>query len=281
LKSDPACLPCAIAQGLRAARAATSDPLLLPNAVSAVLDAAAQFDLEDSPAANATCAVKAVCETIQNPDPYREAKREQNRLALKLYQSTKKVVEDSADRIETALLVSCFGNVIDLGAQDSFDLEKELTTLFERGFARSDLAEFKDRLETARSILLVADNSGEIVFDKALLEELPSTVRKTIAVKSGPIINDATVEDALKVGLDRVARIITTGSDDLGVNQDRCSPEFLSELDKADLVLAKGHANFETLNELKKGVFFLLKAKCDIVARELGVKTGSLVFAQY
>ena len=281
MKSDPACLPCAIAQGLRTARIATTDPLLLPNAVSAVLEAARQFDLENSPAANATCAVKAVCETIHNSDPYRDAKREQNRLALRLHQSMKKAVEDSADRLETALLVSCFGNVIDLGAQDSFDLEKELNTLFEIGFARSSLAEFRDRLETATSILFIADNSGEIVFDKTLLEELPSTMRKTIAVKSGPIINDATVEDALKAGLDRVARIITTGSDDLGINQNRCSHEFLSELNKAHLILAKGHANFETLNELNKGIFFLLKAKCDVVARELGVKTGSFVFAQY
>lgn len=281
MKSDPACLPCAIAQGLRAAQVATSDPLLLSGAVSAVLEAASRFNLEDSPAANATCAVKAVCQTIQNSDPYRDTKREQNRLALKLCQFTKKAVEDSVDRLETALLVSCFGNVIDLGAQDSFDLDKEMNTLFERGFSRSDLDQFKNRLETASSILLVADNSGEIVFDKALLQELPPTMHKIVAVKSGPIINDATIEDALNIGLDRIARIITTGSDDLGVNQDRCSPEFLSELNKSDLVLAKGHANFETLNELKKGIFFLLKVKCDIVARELGVKVGSLVFARY
>lgn len=281
MKSDLACLPCAIAQGLRAARVATSDPLLLSNAISEVLEVATRFDLEDSPAANATSAVKAVSRAIQNSDPYRDTKREQNRLALKLYQFTKKAVEESADRIETALLVSCFGNVIDLGAQDSFDLEEELKTLFEKGFARSDVEEFKNKLETAESILLIADNSGEIVFDKVLLEELPSMMRKTIAVKSGPIINDATVEDALEVGLDRVARIITTGSDDLGVNQDRCSQEFLSELNKAHLILAKGHANFETLNEMRKGRFFLLKAKCDVVSSELGVETGSLVFARY
>lgn len=281
MKSDLACLPCAIAQGLRTARVATSEPMLLADAFSAVVEAARHFDLECSPAANATRAVKAVCEATHNDDPYRDIKRRQNSVALKLAQVTAKAVEGSADRIETALLVSCFGNVIDLGAQDSFNLEKELKTMFDDGFAVNSLSDFKHRLATARNVLLLADNAGEIVFDRSLLEALPPGIRKTVAVKSGPIINDATVEDALQVGLDRAARIITTGGSDLGINEKNCSEDFLLELGRADLVLAKGHANLETLNERREGIFFLLKAKCDVVAHELGVETGSLVFVKY
>jgi len=255
--------------------------MLLANGFSAVLEATRHFDLECSPAANATCSVRAACQATQNDDPYKDIKRRQNSMALNMEQVTKKAVEESADRIETALLVSCFGNVIDLGAQDSFDLEKELKRMFTNGFAKESLSDFKGRLATARSVLLLADNAGEIVFDRSLLEVLPSGIRKTVAVKSGPIINDATIEDALQVGLDRAARIMSTGSNDLGINKKNCSEEFLRELSRTDMIVAKGHANFESLNERKEGIFFLLKAKCDVVARELGVQTGSLVFVRY
>jgi uncharacterized protein with ATP-grasp and redox domains len=179
------------------------------------------------------------------------------------------------------LLASCLGNVIDLGAQDSFDLEAELSAAEERGFAISDLEEFKSVLSASRRLLFLADNSGEIVFDKLLLSALPNTLAKTVVVKSGPIINDATVDDALCVGLDRLAKIITTGGSDLGVDLATCSEELHRELETADIIVAKGHANFETLNEESKGIFFLLKAKCDVVARELGVETGSLVFTRH
>jgi uncharacterized protein with ATP-grasp and redox domains len=267
-----------VIQGLRAANAGANSHSLLATAYCAVLEALGGFDLDESPAANATLAVKAVCRATGNEDPYREIKREQNRLALELESEMKAMIAKSSHRIETAMLVSAFGNIIDLGAQDSFDLSRELETLFQKGFAISEIAEFLRELERARRLLFLADNAGEIVFDRILLETLPADLEKVLVVKSGPIINDATTADALMVGADRAARVITTGGSDLGVNRDNCSEEFLEALAKADIVIAKGHANFETLNEEKRGIFFLLKAKCAVVARALGVETGSLVF---
>jgi uncharacterized protein with ATP-grasp and redox domains len=278
LRSDLACLPCAVIQGLRAANAGANSQSLLAAAYCAVLEALGGFDLDKSPAANATLAVKAVHTATGNEDPYKEIKREQNRLALELESEMRRMIARSSHRIETALLVSAFGNIIDLGAQESFDLSKELATLFERRFAISEIGEFLGELERARRLLFLADNAGEIVFDRILLETLPADLEKVLAVKSGPIINDATTADAMMVGADRVARVITTGGSDLGVNGDNCSEEFLEALAKTDIVIAKGHANFETLNEEKRGIFFLLKAKCAVVARALGVETGSLVF---
>jgi hypothetical protein len=280
LKSVLDCLPCAIEQGLRAGRAGPAEISKLPDIVSAVLQSAKSFDLDDSPAGNATRAVKAVCSAIGNDDPYKNIKREQNLLALRVYPRILEAVRESGDVMEAALLASCFGNVIDLGAQDSFDLEKEMKSLLMSRFARSDIAGFKDRLKAAKSMLLLADNSGEIVFDRILLEQLPPELRKTVAVKSGPIINDATVEDAIQVDMGRVSRIMATGCATLGIDWGSCSREFLSEFNAADIVIAKGHANFETLNEIGRGIFFLLKAKCDVVARELAVPKGSLVMVK-
>ncbi len=278
MRSALACLPCAVIQGLRAANAGAKNHTLIEAAYCAVLEALGGFDLDQSPAANATRAVKAVHRATGNEDPYKEIKEEQNRLALDLELEARAIIGRSADRIETALLLSAFGNVIDLGAQDSFDLSKELSTQFRQGFARSQIHEFRKELGRSRRLLFLADNAGEIVFDRILLETLPPELEKIVAVKSGPIINDATIADAITAGADRVARVITTGGSDLGINRDNCSEEFLQTLEKADLVVAKGHANFETLNEEKKGVFFLLKAKCPVVARALNVETGSLVF---
>jgi uncharacterized protein with ATP-grasp and redox domains len=267
-------------QALRAASIGTSDPSLFAEASRAVLEAARCFRLDRTPAANATLLVKRACQAIGYKDPYSSIKREQNSAALRLAPTARRLIEDSSDSMASALLVSCIGNVIDLGAQDSFDLEKELATLSRQRFAKSDLGDFRERLSGARRLLLIADNCGEIVFDQVFLATLPSTLALTVAVKSGPIIDDASVDDALMVGLDGTARVIPTGSDELGVDIDHCSHELLRELETADLVVAKGHANFETLNEEKMGIFFLLKAKCQVVARELGVETGSLVFVR-
>lgn len=267
-------------QALRAASIGTDDASLFAKASRAVLEIGPDFNLDLSPAANATLAVKAVTQAIGNPDPYRSAKIAQNKAALRLEETAKRTIEASFDRVARALIISCIGNVIDLGAQDSFDLEDEFSSASEQDFARADLDEFRKRLSGARKLLLIADNSGEILFDRIFLDTLPPAVAKTVVVKSGPIINDATVDDALMVGLDRTARIITTGGSELGVKLEDCPGELLQELRDADIILAKGHANFETLNEENMGIFFLLKAKCDVVAHELGVATGSLVLVR-
>ncbi len=130
----------------------------------------------------------------------------------------------------------------------------------------------------APKLLYVCDNSGEIAFDRLLIERLRERCEVTASVKSQPIINDATMRDAEEVGLPAVAHVIETGSGDIGVNWDRASREFKEAFRAADIILAKGQGNFETLDETPGEIFFLLKAKCPEVAAELGVKEGALVF---
>jgi len=209
-------------------------------------------------------------------DPYLNEKREQNRLALSVYSKVLKIVEQSCDPLFYALLFSSAGNVIDLGVGRHFDLEGELHRVEEEGFAVCEYELFKERLASAKGFLLVADNAGEIVFDRILLEMIP-VERKAILVKGGPIINDALRDDVVDAGITGV-EVLDTGLPALGVMEEVLSGEVGEWFSEGYVVIAKGHANFETLDDLDREIFFLLKVKCDLVARELGVSKGDRVF---
>ncbi len=148
-----------------------------------------------------------------------------------------------------------------------------------RPFTFSAVDEFRRELGPGRKLLYLGDNAGEIVFDALLVEQLLATgTEVTFTVKSGPIINDATMEDAESTGMTSLVPVIETGSADIGIHWERCSQEFRTAFETADVILAKGHGNFETCNECPENVYFLLKAKCDLVANEIGCKLGDIVF---
>ncbi|MDP4128257.1 MAG: ARMT1-like domain-containing protein, partial [Bacillota bacterium] len=151
-----------------------------------------------------------------------------------------------------------------------------------KNFARDDYELFQQRLKDAREILILGDNSGEIAFDRLLAEQLSDFgVKVTYAVKGRPILNDATMEDAAYVGMTDRIRVISNGSGILGTILRDCSEEFKQAYEKADLVISKGQANYESLEALGKEdrrLYFLLRAKCEIVAESLGVELGEMVF---
>ena len=138
------------------------------------------------------------------------------------------------------------------------------------------MEEFRRAVRRATRILYIADNAGEIVFDKLVLEMLPRE-KVTVAVRGKPVLNDATREDAEAVGVTDLVEVIDTGSDAPGILLEDCSPEFQAAFREADLVLAKGQGNLESLLQGPKEVFFLLRVKCEIVGRQLGRQTGDLV----
>lgn len=238
----------------------------------------AEFSLEDSPASLSTKAIKAALSVVHVRDPFRDVKKKHTRLALSLYDRLKAMVTRSEDSLRMSLKLAACGNVIYLGTGDSFDLSGEVERASRLDFARDNYGVFLERLRRAERILYIADNAGEIVFDRLVLEELPDAV--TVAVKSGPILNDATMRDAVSSGLSEVASLITTGTDELGISLERSSPEFRESFEESDIVIAKGHANFETLDEHPREVFFLLKAKCEVVAKRLGVRVADFVFVR-
>jgi len=233
-----------------------------------------------SPAYNSTLVLHRTAQLIGITDPYAAAKKASNQTALAMVPKIMDRIRASSDKLQTAVRLSVVGNVIDLGIKHQADLDETMDLALGNGFTRFDYDKFKQKLDSSKRILFIADNAGEIVFDKILIEGLKAFGKQTVAaVKGGPVLNDATMEDALAVGLDKVVKVIDNGSNWVGVNRDKCSNTFLKVLDTADMVIAKGQGNYETLDEMGGRFFFILKAKCDHVARALGVQKGDLALA--
>jgi damage-control phosphatase, subfamily I len=179
----------------------------------------------------------------------------------------------SASQLTTALRFIIAGNCIDYGAFTNVDILKALDRSRNSTFVVDHSTQLRDRIASLKqgaTVLYLADNSGEIVYDCLLIEYLfRHGFAITIAVKDGPIINDALTEDALAANLDRFGRIISNGSRCPGTVLDQCSAEFRQIFASTDLVIAKGQGNFESLSEVDREIFFLLMLKCRVAARHM------------
>jgi hypothetical protein len=214
-----------------------------------------------------------------NKDPYRELKDKYNQMALKLIPRLRTIVQNSKDPTLTAAKVAIAGNSIDFGPKVSINLEQELTNILDSEPALNDIDRLEESILKSGEVLYLADNAGETVFDRILIEELSKrNVEVTYAVKDAPILNDATLQDAEMAGIVRIARVGSIGTDCTGVLFDECSEEFLREFRNSSLVISKGQGNYESLTDVKnKEVFFLLKAKYPVIAENIGVATNSTV----
>ncbi len=211
-------------------------------------------------------------------DPYLELKKQCTRRAMAVYPDMKKRVAESEDRLLTAAKMAIAGNIIDFGADTVFDLEKDVEEVLNRSFGINHYPAFAEKVRDAENIVYLADNAGETVFDRILIEELPVPV--IYAVREAPIINDAVYEDAEAAGIIEIAEVMSSGSDAPGTILTECSQEFLNILDKADVIISKGQGNYEALSDEKRPLFFLLTAKCLAVARDIGVNQGAMVLKQ-
>jgi hypothetical protein len=239
------------------------------------------FSMDDTPAYNSSLILHKVSDFLGVPDPFEAAKKELNQKALALTPLLIQKIKVASDRLEAAVRLTVAGNVMDLGIKHEASVEQAIEQALGDGFTRFDYDAFKAAVAKAKRILYILDNAGEIVFDKILIEGLRAQGKMTLAaVKGGPILNDATMADAQAIGLDKIVKVIDTGNNFVGVQRDKCSDFFLKVLDSADLVIAKGQGNYETLDESGERFFFLLKAKCPHVAQALGVKTDDMVLAQ-
>ncbi|MFZ5648199.1 MAG: damage-control phosphatase ARMT1 family protein [Bacillota bacterium] len=247
-----------------------------------IMDDIKVMERRRTPAENSTEILLKVYELINSADPYREVKKKSNDMALELYPVLREFLDSSGDRLRDALKISVSGNVIDLGINRSFDINASLKHSLNTGFSRDDFEIFSKKLDHAEEVVMVGDNAGEIVFDRLLAEELSRLGKRvTYIVKGGPILNDATMEDAIQSGMNKTAGVITTGSNYLGVPLKKVSGEVKKLLEESSLVISKGQANFESLEheELARGrVFFLLKIKCESVGKVAGANFGDIVF---
>ena len=172
------------------------------------------------------------------------------------------------------------GNIIDLGPRDHFspgDLDAALKQAVETPLPAKAISELREAVAQAGSILYLADNAGEIVFDRLLLRQLPME-QVTLAVRGGATINDATRKDAREAGVDKLVTVIDNGTRIPGTYLPLCSEPFRQQFEKADLIISKGQGNYETLMSCKKpSLFFLFKVKCVGVSRYTGLPVGSMV----
>ncbi len=216
---------------------------------------------------------------VNDPDPYKKAKQESNDTALKMYDDLEDRVNSSADPFDTALKLAIAGNIIDFAVNDSCDLQGTIERVLCSGFAIDHSEQLKSALIKARKVLYIGDNAGEIVFDRLFISRIahPGLV---FSVRGGPAINDATMEDALYTGMLTVTRVISSGHDAPTTVLSQSGEEFRKEYLEADLIIAKGQGNLEgLLGENDSRIYFLLMAKCDVIAGYLKVEKGSfLVF---
>ncbi len=269
------CIPCFMSQALRAGRAAKLDEKEIKTLLDAVGMSIKDIPMESSPPETATVIYQKIREVTGITDPFAGIKEENIREVLTLYPGLKKTVKNSEDPLLTAIRLAIAGNVIDFGVNKEFDLSHDIQQILQQDFAIFDYEALKTHLKKAGSILYLGDNAGESVFDRILIEEMGKPA--TFVVRGTPVINDVTHEDAILSGLDEVADIISSGSATPGIVPALCSKEFTEELQKADMIISKGQGNYEGLSDANIPIFFLLKVKCQVIARDIGVRENDII----
>ena len=240
-----------------------------------------QASLDEIPARTTTIIHRMLREETKS-DPYRSLKEDYNRIALDRMPSLTALASGFDDRLEGAVRVAIAGNVIDFGIYESIDLDRAIEESFKLPLSGDQYGAFSQEVGTARRILYLCDNAGEIVFDRVLLETLRAMGKDiTAVVKGSPVINDATLDDALAAGLPEYATVIDNGNDGIGTLLESCTATFMAAYQSADLIISKGQANYETLvGQKDTRMFFLFKVKCPVVAGFLGQKNGDIVLTR-
>ena len=216
-------------------------------------------------------------EMLENPDPYCRLKEVCNAQAIEAAGE----IEPLLHTLHDYILASVIANTFDYGVR-SHAVTSDFLHYYHKKVREGLYIDDTDAIEKrmARTLYLT-DNCGEIVMDAFLIRQLKDKgARVTLAVKGAPILNDATLEDALLVGLDTVVdTLTTTGSGDIGINLEKAPAELSSALSDATLVIAKGMANYESLSEYSDlpPIAYLMSVKCETIAESIGVPMGSLI----
>lgn len=276
------CIPCAIRQVLDSVRMITDDETIQEQVVREALGLWHDMDMRQSPPAMARKVHRVVRRITGVADPYLEIKERYNRLALEMAPELRAKIIASADPIETAIRLAIAGNIIDFGVNSTVNEDMVAETISRSLTDPLDLdavQDFEEAIGQAKDILYLADNAGEIVFDRLLIEQMPIE-KVTLAVRGAPILNDVVMADAQMVGLTDLVEVIDNGADVPGTILELCSEAFQRRFKDADLILSKGQGNFETLNDTDRDMFFLLRPKCPVLARHLNCEIGRQILVR-
>jgi damage-control phosphatase, subfamily I len=281
MKVFPECIPCLTSRVLYEAKLSTNDVTTQLKAEEAAVMAMCSIGFDGPIALLSTQVHRAVYRVLGDDDPYRQVKRLANETAVKLLPTVRSIIQMSSDPFRSAIIAAIIGNTFDFGVLGfevvTDDFEKEVATIYRHGLDVDDTDAIKALI---KDVVYVADNVGEIVYDGLLIEQLRKLGgRVTLVVRGGYILMDATIEDVWEFGLDKVAdRVLTTGSNAIGIKLDEVSAELREILPRASLIIAKGMANYEMLSEYPfKPVAYLMRVKCAPVAESVGAHVGDFI----
>lgn len=275
------CVRCIVGQIDKATKLLNIEKNLSKEIMEEVEKRSQNFDFNEVPPFVAKDVYEYLAEEIGTEDPLENLKQESIKKALTYVPLVEEKIQNSKDKLFTAIKTAVAGNVIDFATTKEFCLDEEINSIFQTDFAINDYKTFKKELEKTNCLIILADNAGENVFDKVLiktLKDLYPNVKIYYATRGKAIINDISVKEAIQIGIDEYCEVISTGVDTPGLHKKRASKEFLELFDKTPLVLSKGMGNFECLEEHKdKKIFFLFKVKCDVVANKISRTVGEII----
>lgn len=278
------CMPCFMKMAIREARlACPADKAMHHRIVMAWGRKLGELDLSVPPPAIARHLADLIEDMTGAGDLYIEDKREANERVLAMLPNLKKRIateceKPEGDSLALALELAIIGNYIDRGVEMDVDWEDELANVSD-SIDLDVYTRFKALAVEGADVLILGDNTGEIVLDTLLVEELKRRgCSVTFAVRSRPVINDATMPDAECVGMTALCEVVESGVDTPGTVVEKCHPEFLERMRNADIILSKGQGNYESLEGVWPGVFCAFKVKCTRVARDSGLPLGCSAF---
>jgi len=281
LNLTPTCVTCIFSQSLRVCEKLQVDNKTTKKILDSVAGMIPEWSFDETPPQVAARVYPKIAKLLQTDDIYYDFKREATERAKAFIPFVEEMIDKHNDKFHASLKAAVAGNVIDLAAMEQFDLQEEVEKVFDSPFEIDDSEELRNILQNSKNLLVVGDNAGEHLFDKVMmkcLKNLFPNLHIFYAVRGKPIINDITIDEAIEAGLDEVAEIVDSGVDTPGLDLNRASNKMMSVYKQADVVLAKGMGNYESLNGVSiRPTFFLLKVKCSVVAASLGRNVGDII----
>ncbi|KIM09219.1 MAG: hypothetical protein KU28_00825 [Sulfurovum sp. PC08-66] len=276
---DRACVTCILGQASRVASTIHASASLARAIDALALEHSQSFDFSLTPPEVATPLYEAIAQLAHKRDLYDEAKAKATQEAVQLLPMLRTMIQKAPNSLLASAKMAVAGNVIDLATQHEYDLLADVARVLEADFGVDDFASLFDRLQNAQTLLYLADNAGEHIFDLLFIEHLKGTF-PTLAIhymtRGNPIINDVTYEEALESGIAAYATVVNSGVPTPGFIYERASLDAQDLFARADVVIAKGMGNFETMTQSDaREVYHLFKVKCDVVAAYVGHAVGT------
>lgn len=279
MKSCLECVPCFARQTFDAVRFATDDIALREVILREVLAEVAGMSWDQSPPHVSTVIHRIVRERTGNTDPYKQVKERSTRTALDFCARHLDDLLAGRDPFEAAARLAIAGNIIDFVFKQVISddyIEHSLREAMDAPLWGSSIDDLRTAVDNAQTILYLADNAGESVFDKLFIQQI-GVEKVTYAVRGGPCLNDVTLEDARQAGITDIINVIDTGLAAPAAILEQCSPEFIDRFNSVDLVISKGLGNYEALSDVDRPIAFLFKAKCPVTADYVGCELGRMV----